>query len=143
MKDPLRILERNKSYGYLILRMIVGMIFLVHGYGKLWGNAPGIEAWIGMIGSLGFPLTTFTAYLVGYAEFLGGLALILGLLTRYASILLSIVMIVAIFKVKLSLGLIGGYELDLALLAANISLIFTGAGKISLDKLIFRKEIIR
>jgi putative oxidoreductase len=72
-------------------------------------------------GSVGIPLPEVSAFIVAFVELVGGIGLILGVFTRYWALLLSIVMIVAIFTVKLPNGLLGGpgrpgYELDLALL---------------------------
>lgn len=126
-------LNKYKAYGPFLLRIAVGIIFLAHGYGKLWGSSPGLDAWISMVTQLGFPLPIFLAYLVGLIEFAGGLALIVGFGTRYAGLLLGLIMIVAIVKVKLAKGLLGGYELDLALLAASFSLAVTGPGVWAID----------
>jgi putative oxidoreductase len=80
--------------------------------------------------------------LAGSAEFFGGLALVLGLLTRPAAFALSIAMVVAIFSVHFANGLFmsnNGYEFGLALLAASVSLLFSGAGKASVDALLAKK----
>ena len=73
------------------------------------------------------------------AEFFGGLLLIVGLLVRPAAIVLAITMIVAIAAVHLQNGLFmsnNGYEFGLALLVISVSLVFRGAGSISLDRLL-------
>ena len=82
------------------------------------------------------------AFLAGAAEFFGGLALILGLITRPAAAALAFAMLIAIFSVHFENGLFmsnNGYEFGLALLAASVSLLFSGAGKISLDRWLSRK----
>jgi len=79
------------------------------------------------------------ALLTGGAEFFGGLALLLGLAVRPASMLLAITMLVAIVSVHLPNGLFlsnSGYEFALALLGISIALLILGAGRWSLDKLI-------
>ena len=81
------------------------------------------------------------ALLAGGAEFFGGLALIVGLLTRPAAFVLAITMVVAIFSVHFENGLFmanNGYEFGLALLAASVSLFFSGAGKVSIDEIVRR-----
>jgi len=81
------------------------------------------------------------ALLTGGAEFFGGLALLLGLAVRPASMLLAITMLVAIVTVHLPNGLFltnSGYEFALALLGISIALLIQGAGRWSLDKLIVR-----
>jgi putative oxidoreductase len=72
----------------------------------------------------------------GSAEFLGGLALLIGLLTRPAAVALAFTMIVAIVTVHIDNGLFmsnNGYEFGLALLAASISLAISGGGRFSAD----------
>ena len=59
----------NKSWALLVLRLAAGAIFLIHGYGKLFGNAPGMEGFTGMLLHLGFPMPSFWAYLVAVLEF--------------------------------------------------------------------------
>lgn len=79
------------------------------------------------------------AYVVAVIELVGGIILILGLGTRVVSMLLAVIMIGAIFTVKLSAGFLGdgqmaGYELELLLLAMSVYFIFTNQSKISLDQ---------
>jgi len=77
--------------------------------------------------------------LAGSAEFFGGLALVIGLLVRPAGIALAFTMLIAIFSVHFSNGLFmanNGYEYALTLLVACLSLAFSGAGPLSLDKII-------
>ena len=81
------------------------------------------------------------AVIIGLLEFIGGLAILLGIFTRIAAALLAINMIGAILLVKLSKGFIGGFELDLLYLAIMISLILTGPGSISIEKNILKREI--
>lgn len=116
-----------KVCGMFLLRVVVGIVFIAHG----WDKIQNMEGVIGFFGSLGF--APFFAYLVAYVEFLGGIALLVGIYTRLAGYLLALVMLVAIFKVKLSGGLLGGYELDLVLLASLLALAGMGAGKYSLS----------
>ncbi len=78
----------------------------------------------------------------GGAEFLGGLALLLGLLVRPAAAVLALTMLVAIVTVHLANGLFmsnNGYEFALALLAISVSLLISGAGRLSLDRVISRR----
>lgn len=122
----------HKSVGLLILRVFVGAIFLIHGIQK-WMNIEPMTVFFTQIG-----LNAFWLYVVAVIETLGGVLLILGMFTRYVAILLSIVMICAIafFKWKIGgdtwLGKFAAAEIDLALLGANLAMIFTGAGSIAL-----------
>ena len=120
-----------KNWGLLILRVVAGVIFVLHGYGKLFGNAPGMEMFTGMVSKLGFPAAGLFAYLAALSEFVGGIALILGVCVETASIFLAIVMLVAFFGVKKA-SLPAG-DVDLALLAIALSLIPLGAGAFSVS----------
>jgi uncharacterized membrane protein YphA (DoxX/SURF4 family) len=136
-------LDKYQSWASLILRVIIGTIFLLHGlqkFGLIGGGS--LSDMIGMFGMMGMPVPGFTAPLVASIETVGGLCLILGLGTRIWSILLSIVMVVAIVTVKLPMapnpimpaGPMPGYELDLALLAGLLALILLGSGQAALEK---------
>jgi putative oxidoreductase len=74
-------------------------------------------------------------------EVIGGIALLVGLVTRIASILLIIEMIGSSIVAKLSEGFVGGFELDLLLMSVAISLLLTGPGKISVEYDILKREI--
>ena len=78
---------------------------------------------------------------IAHLELIGGLAILLGILTRIASVLLIIEMLGAILTVKLSKGFIGGYEFELLLIAICLSLVIMGPGKISIENAILRREI--
>lgn len=132
------------GFGALVLRVPVGIIFAAHGAQKLfgWFGGYGLEGTAGWMESIGLAPGLLMALLAGSAEFLGGLALVLGLLTRPAAFALSIAMLVAIFSVHFTNGLFmsnNGYEFGLALLAASVSLLLSGAGKASVDALIAKK----
>jgi putative oxidoreductase len=125
---------RNRGLGLLILRLFVGGIFIVHGVQKLLH----IEDTINFFSQINIP--AFFAWLVAIVETVGGIALVIGMFVQYASILLSIILLVAIVKVKWVFGgdtLLGKFaagEIDLALLGACLALVFTGAGKLSLSR---------
>lgn len=120
----------RKSIALLILRIAIGVIFIVHGYGKLFGGAPGMPAFTGMVAGLGFPMPAFFAYAAALSEFLGGIALLLGIGTRIASVLIMIVMVVAFMGVK-QFSLPKG-DPDVALFAIALAIYFMGPGKYSL-----------
>ncbi len=121
------------SVAFVILRIAIGIIFAAHGYQKIKGGPQNFGGWLK---SLAVPVPTFSAYLVSYTEFLGGIALIIGFLTPLAALMIAATMVVAITQVKASKGLVGGYELDLILLAAALALALAGPGALSLDHLI-------
>ncbi len=145
------------SIGLFLLRLIVGSIFAIHGYPKLFGGPgkqvhPTAQRYLGpgfaqaveqggpenfskMLESMEVPRAKPMAVFVGWVEFLGGIMLALGLLTRLVSVLLAGDMLVAIQKVHGQKGLVGqgGYEFPLALLAACLALFLAGPGKVSVD----------
>ncbi|SMQ72914.1 Uncharacterized membrane protein YphA, DoxX/SURF4 family [Bacillus sp. OV166] len=132
----------KNEIGALILRVTLGALFLIHGIVKFQG---GIENIVGWFESIGLP--GFMAYGVALFEIIGGIALIIGLATRLVSTLLGLLMIGAILKVKLSVGLLGngqmaGYELDLAFLAMAVYLAINGSKLLSVSDLIFQKDSI-
>jgi putative oxidoreductase len=78
---------------------------------------------------------------VGLLEVIGGIALLVGVLTRITSILFIIEMIGSTVVAKLSRGFVGGYELDLLLMAISISLFLTGPGRISIEWNVLKREL--
>jgi uncharacterized membrane protein YphA (DoxX/SURF4 family) len=117
-----------KKYATLVLRIGLAIVFIAHG----WGKVTGIEGTAGFFAKVGIPLSSFFAYVVAAVEFGGGILILLGLFTRIAAALIAIVMVVAIFTVKLSQGFLGGYELDFILLCVAIALMLTGSGPVAL-----------
>lgn len=139
-----KLTSTDAGWSALALRVPVGVIFAAHGAQKLfgWFGGYGLEGTAGWMDSIGLSPGMLMAFLAGAAEFFGGLALIIGLLTRPAAAALSIAMLVAIFAVHFANGLFmanNGYEFGLALLAASVSLLFSGAGKLSVDKFLAGK----
>lgn len=118
----------SPALGLFIIRLVAGAIFMFHGISKL----SSMEGTIGFFASLGF--AAFFAWLVAIIETLGGLALILGYFSKFFSALLAIIMLVAILKVKWSLGFVA-LEIDLMLLATLIAVLFSGCGRYSICKL--------
>ena len=128
------------GWGLTVLRIVVGMVFLVHGLQKLL--VMGFGGVAGFFGSLGVPAPGLLAVIVTLVELLGGLALIAGLFTRLAAILLAADMLVAILTVHLPNGFFvsgGGYEFPLVLLGACIALALAGAGEAGLGGALARR----
>ncbi len=120
----------------LILRLVLGVIFVVHGMQKLFGafEGAGIEGLTQMLSSLGFGVPLFWAWVLAISEFLAGIFLILGVLPRLSASLIAVIMAVAIATVHGPAGFFamqGGFEYQLLTIAACVSLILTGAGKYS------------
>ncbi|HZD13225.1 MAG TPA: DoxX family protein [Candidatus Binatus sp.] len=118
----------------LILRLFAGLLFIVHGYPKLFGSQRKMA--LGFMKSKGMP--SWMATFGGVAEFFGGLALILGILTPIIAFLFVLWMISTTWfsKTKLQKKLQGGYEFDLTLLAISIAIVLLGSGVFSVDHLI-------
>ncbi|MDO8618182.1 MAG: DoxX family protein [Candidatus Uhrbacteria bacterium] len=125
------------SWGLLALRIAIGVIFIQHGWGKLFGDAPGMEVFTGMVGRIGFFAPALFAYAAALSEFVGGIAVLLGIWTRWFSALIGIVMFVAFVFVKKFAFPAG--DADFALLAIAITLTLTGPGMFSLARY-FGKE---
>jgi putative oxidoreductase len=139
-----RITNSTAGFSTLALRLPVGIIFMAHGGQKLfgWFGGYGLEGTGQWMASIGIEPGVLMAFLAGSAELVGGLFILLGLLTRPAAVLLAFTMIIAIASVHISNGLFmanNGYEFALALLAASVSLALSGSGKVALDKAIVSK----
>lgn len=129
------------SFGLAVLRVVIGVVFLVHGYQKLF--VMGIGGVTGFFTQIGVPLPQLTALLVSVLEFGGGLALILGLLTPVVAALLAADMLGAMVLVHLPNGFNaadGGYEFVLTLLGASLALALTGPGAYALDAVLGRSR---
>lgn len=134
-----RTLSTNSSLTGLALRIPAGIIFIAHGAQKLFGSfgGHGLEGTGHWMASIGLEPGYLMALAAGSAEFFGGIALLIGLLTRPAALVLGITMLVAVVTVHLPHGLFmsnNGYEFALALFAITLALMFNGGGKFSLDR---------
>ncbi|HET6807457.1 MAG TPA: DoxX family protein [Nitrososphaera sp.] len=128
--------EKLAQYGPLPIRILAGIAFIIHGLPKLSNIAGTEDFFANMIG-----LPAAMALPIGLLEVIGGIALLVGALTRVASILLIIEMIGSTIVAKLSRGFVGGYELDLLLMAISISLLLTGPGRISVEWNVLKREL--
>ncbi len=136
-----KVLFTRAGFGLTAIRIVVGIIFAAHGAQKLFGmfGGYGIAGTAQYMESVGLAPGHLMAILAGGTEFFGGLALIIGLLTRPAALGLTILSLVAIFSVHIHNGLFmanNGYEFALALLGGSIAVLIEGAGKLSLDRAI-------
>ncbi|WP_166267512.1 DoxX family protein [Marinobacter caseinilyticus] len=126
------------GYAALILRVPVGLILAAHGAQKLfgWFGGYGLEGTGQWLASIGLAPGYLMALLAGGAEFFGGLALVLGLLTRPAALVLAFTMLVAMFAVHIGNGLFmanNGYEYALTLSVVTLALAIQGGGRFALD----------
>jgi putative oxidoreductase len=126
---------RFAKWGMLPLRIVVGLVFLMHGGQKLF--VFGIGGTADIMGKLGLPLPSICAAIVIAVELLGGLAILLGIFTRLAGALLAFEMLIAIIVARLAGGFFApyGYEFELTLLGASLTFAFNGPGRMSLEEI--------
>ena len=132
----------NTSVVILILRIILGIVFFAHGAQKVLGafGGYGLEATKNMFVEK-IHLLPFFVYLDAFTELLGGILVLLGLLTRISSAGIAIVMIVAILRVHAPNGFFNpmGFEFPLTLLVVAVVIFLYGSGKYGIDYLWERK----
>jgi putative oxidoreductase len=131
----------------VVLRVAAGLIFIPHGFSKVFGSG-GVATFASDLPSYGIPAAL--GYAAAYSELIGGVFLIVGLLTRLDALLLACTMFVAAFVVQLPdairdpdnagknklFATIRAIELPLGLFALVLALVFLGGGRFSLDALI-------
>jgi putative oxidoreductase len=129
------------SWGIAILRVMVGAVFVLHGGQKLFVLGFGKVA--AYLAGLGVPAPMVMAVVVTLVEFGCGLALLVGLLTRWATVPLIIDMLVAIVTVHLPNGFFAprGFEYPLVLIAANVAVMLLGPGAASIDRLLSGERV--
>jgi putative oxidoreductase len=135
----------NPSLGLFLLRVVVGFILLMHGLGKLIGPpfpGPGMQGFIGYLGSIHYPLPTLLGYVGMLIETLGGLAFLFGVGLTPVGLLAAVYFFIALVTVHLANGfdvfhygdpMKRGYEYTLLLSVACLSLAFTGPGILALQ----------
>lgn len=122
----------------LVLRIVVGVIMVVHG----WQKVSDIQTWQGHVASMGLPFPMVSAYLGAAGEFLGGLGLIFGFLTPIAAFGVFCTMAVAVFWVHWPNGLLAknnGFEYPLTLMTVALYLMMRGSGPLGIDPFIEKK----
>jgi len=134
------------SWSHLVVRLALGIIFFAHGAQKVfgWFGGPGLSQTVAGFRQMGIPPAA--TVVAAFIECFGGLAMIVGFLTRPAAVGLIAVMLVAISKVHVRNGFFlnwsmapgkgHGYEFNLALIAMALSILIGGAGVLSVDRLI-------
>jgi len=124
-----------------ILRVVTGFLFAAHGWQKFNEfTIPGTQA---AFVQMGVPAANLVAPVIATLELVGGVALILGVLTRVFAVLLALDMLGALFLVHAPAGIFaaaGGYELVLILAAAALAVALVGAGRVSVDKAVFGRS---
>jgi putative oxidoreductase len=125
-------LDRFQPFGSLIMRLVLGIIMVRHGYDKVIPSGA-LYNFTHMVTRLHLPIAL--GYVAAFTEFFGGMLLIVGLLTRLAGFMVAIDMAVAILKIHIHGGLEGSnsFAFPLALFSIALMLVFTGCGALGLD----------
>lgn len=127
-------LHKYHDVAHLLLRIGVGVIFIIAGWGKLTG----IEGTQGFFGNIGIPLPALMAWVVAIVEFFGGLMILLGAYIRIPALLMAVIMVVAILTTKLD-GDFSAARVDFLLLLMSGALFLLGSGKYSIDAMMNNK----
>src|SRR5258708_8672429 len=142
-----RLMSTSNDVALTILRVVLGVVFFAHGAQKMlgWVGGFGFHGMMGAFTKMGMPAPM--AFLIICTEFFGGLGLIVGLLTRIASLGVAGLMVGAIFMVHLANGFFmnwmgtqkgEGFEFHLLALAMAVALLLRGAGAVSLLRAVAR-----
>jgi putative oxidoreductase len=128
--------------GLLIIRLVIGILFIGHGAQKLfgWFGGYGLKGTGGWFDSIGMKPGVTMALFAGLAELLGGILLAAGLFTPLAALMIAGTMVMAILKVHGANGLwstSNGYEYNLTLIAVTIGLALIGPGGYAIDAILF------
>jgi putative oxidoreductase len=131
--------DKRLDTALVILRLAVGAIFIAHGWQKVFTF--GIAGITSGFAQMGVPFPTLVAPLVSVLELVGGFALVLGLATRVAGLLLAIDMFCAILIVHGKNGFFApkGFEFVMGNMAMALTLAIAGAGAYSLDAMLSRR----
>lgn len=144
-----KIVNTSDDFAVTVLRLVMGVVFFAHGAQKLlgWFGGYGFSGTMGFFAQMGIP--AFFGYLAIAAEFLGGLGLIVGFLTRIAALGIICNMVVAIAMVHHSNGLFmnwagnqkgEGYEFHLLAIALAALIVIKGAGALSVDRFLSERR---
>ena len=125
--------QRYYEVSLLLIRLTLGVTFLIHGTQKIMG----FDGLVKYFAASGLP--PFLPYMVTAIETGAGVCLLLGLFTRLAGLGVSTIMLGAMFTVKSQAGFVGGYEYDVMILAAALSLVLSGSHLIALDSILLRR----
>ncbi len=107
----------------VLIRLGAALIFIIHGYLKLFGYH---DQTVALFLTVNIPMAELTAWVVGIFELIGGVALLAGVLVRPFAALFALEMLVVIYKVRLPQGFIGGWEFELLLILVCVGLAATG-----------------
>lgn len=108
-----------------LLRLVCGIIFIAHGWPKIKNLAQTRQ----MFSQMMIPAPALTSLYAALAEFFGGILLILGLYTGWASLALAVNMLGAMLFLKFKKGFMNGWEFDLALFIMAVTILLAGPGE--------------
>lgn len=136
---------KYSDYASVVLRVALGAVLFWHGQAKLLN----LEATAGFLAQ-SFPAPMLLAVIVAVIETVGGAFLVLGLLTRFSALLVALEFVVILRYKVFVWGIpfvdfqtgVGGYQLDMIILAAAVALLLRGSKKLSLEQMLFKKELI-
>ncbi len=137
MKDLIKgVFYAQRSWGVLFLRLFLSWIFIEAGLKKVFGllGGSGLDGFAQMLARIGIPYPDFFAVFVGWSELICGILLLLGLLTRFASVIVVIIMAVAIIKVHPN-----NFNYPGMVLVSALALLNLGGGSLSIDKFLARQ----
>jgi putative oxidoreductase len=141
MTSPVSPAATQSSLARTVLRLALGVVFFAHGWQKIFEyTIPGTQT---AFAQMGVPAAQLVAPAIGFLELVGGAAIILGVLVRPVAALLALNMLGALFLVHAPAGIFadkGGYELVLVLAAGAAALAIAGAGRFSIDALVFGRS---
>jgi len=120
------------DWGLLVLRVVLGLILIIHG----WPKIKDLKKTAQDFAAMGFKPGLWWGSAVALLEFLGGFFLAFGLLTQLVAGLVVIQFLVILLKLKRGMPFAGGFEFDLLILASALALLVLGGGLISLDQIL-------
>lgn len=125
--------ENFINLSMLLMRLLIGSVFVAHGSQKLFGmfNGIGLEGTARIVEGLGFSYSYLTAGIWGGIEFIGGIFLILGILVRFSAAAIAMTMLVRMWKINLMYGFFihnGGVEYNILVISSCLPLILIGGG---------------
>ncbi len=142
MKSFGSMMGRTADVGPLLLRIGIGVVFVAHGWQKFFDIH--VSNYAAFIDGLGVPLSSVVSPVQAFVELVGGVLLILGLFTRFAVMPMIVISIGALWLIRQHIGFItpsvnppgAGAELDTAILAGELCLLFIGPGRYALDAML-------
>lgn len=137
LKSYQKVCNTCAPWGMTALRVVLGLIFILHGYPKLFGESAQLLAFFE---STVLPMPSVMLFIAGVLELVGGILLILGLFTRFVATLLVIEFMVIILFVKLQMGF-SAFEFDLLILASLFVITSAGAGAASGDHMLQQRKM--